>query len=709
MSTYFAESVYRECDVLLVDEADLIMVQCDREFAPAQVLVDATDTAFIDRLRKVISPISPGASHIGRNVTSAWVVAAYHTLSTTIQVYNRVQTNPRLLIWIGRNPFTGRTLFGRVVSELVDLADETNSEEQITQKDRKSRRVARAQAGPAPEELRRRRARLMDGFRAILEHDIYAPETGSIGDLARRLLHNPDSAAARADVATWCQGWFEGESELAPLRGNARLLEDVTSKVEIALLMTLLEKQLTAVVDDLPAVRRAVDPEDLLEGSFSRPARDYLSVVPEAPVGNITGFTFRQEKRADGPSNLKLEFSRYVGTGRAFLLQFPELFTADRWQGPHTVLVSGTSYAPGSTAHHIPVRPDGILEPLRDDGSSAEEAIAQSEFTFRPQRTLEGKPIRISGLTPGHRAEAVRNMVTAIASPRGRAPSLLQQCQEDLAQRSKSDPQKWNGRSLIGLVLTNYEEADAVSTMLRQTQGVRGQVSAMRRDNAAHTLHGPRRGQLGHLDEFGDLSVLTLVFGAFERGHNPLTADRSKSIFGSLLFVPRPMPVPGDWLTTVQALNAFAWEYRVPSGQTALQEISAVFNHKAHTLLMGAAIWGSAFWQLDDEARRDLAMTMIVRMWQVIGRGIRGNVPVKIDFLDAQFAPEAAVDPLAPAVRQTSLLAAMRWVLQGYIEGKQGRRYEQTLVRRLYGSFYYALSRTGGMRFDDETDFIARI
>jgi hypothetical protein len=116
------------------------------------------------------------------------------------------------------------------------------------------------------------------------------------------------------------------------------------------------------------------------------------------------------------------------------------------------------------------------------------------------------------------------------------------------------------------------------------------------------------------------------------------------------------------------------------------------------------ALGTNAFWMLTDESRLDLVMGMLVQMWQTMARGIRGNVPVIVGCLDAKFAPESAQDNLQPASYRTSLLAAFRWALRGYMEGTKGRPYEQTIMQSLYGPFYHALSRMEGIRFEDEPE-----
>lgn len=182
--------------------------------------------------------------------------------------------------------------------------------------------------------------------------------------LALRLLQPGDDQQAIAEVEKWCRKWLE--SDIKVFNKNIDY-EELTRNVHFAILITVLEDQLAYLVDYLPYVRTILDLQDLDDNLLKRPPSDYLAVVPESPVGNILGFFYTRDLH-DNSRGGKLEYFRYIGVGRALLLRFPTLFAIDGWEGPHTILISGTSYAPGSPkfqnslyytppAYHIDVKP----------------------------------------------------------------------------------------------------------------------------------------------------------------------------------------------------------------------------------------------------------------------------------------------------------------------------------------------------------------
>ena len=44
---------------------------------------------------------------------------------------------------------------------------------------------------------------------------------------------------------------------------------------------------------------------------------------------------------------------------------------------------------------------------------------------------------------------------------------------------------------------------------------------------------------------------------------------------------------------------------------------------------------------LEDDDRKKLASTLFTRVWQAVGRGIRGNVPVIVVFVDFEVGTRA--------------------------------------------------------------------
>jgi hypothetical protein len=409
----FAEAVYRECNFLFVDEADRVQVQFDETFAPDEVLVDASGNSFLNKLGLNVSTIyNSDRSNMAGDRFVTWTSTHYHAQNATNRIYHRLLTHPTLVEWLGSLPFTGRSLFARIIRDLVDPPIKQDSsisaQPKLTRQELMEQRRQRIiEADLSPTEQRRRRKELMDKLDGFLQYPLSRRRGGELSDLAFTILSAENDRQALAEIAVWCQRWLEAHNISLP---NQTDFEELTRNIHLAILITVLDNQLGFLVDNLSEIDRVVNLHDLSQDLLHRPPNDYLPILPESPVGNILGFLYKPERRNLKKAG-KLDYFRYVGVGRALLLNFPALFAVDDCQGPHTVLISGTSYAPGSPAYHIRIAPTVLLQPTTEDGLSGDAGIAESEFFFSPKQNRQGNYIALSGLPPAKRKLASGEMI----------------------------------------------------------------------------------------------------------------------------------------------------------------------------------------------------------------------------------------------------------------------------------------------------------
>jgi hypothetical protein len=181
---------------------------------------------------------------------------------------------------------------------------------------------------------------------------------------------------------------------------------------------------------------------------------------------------------------------------------------------------------------------------------------------------------------------------------------------------------------------------------------------------------------------------------ALERGHNILNAE-GKAAFGAVLFLNRPMPIPDNWQSTVQQLNAWALKHEKDStlyeeaqsisGNLTLTQVADIFYQNAVAEMVNLNYTAWAFKQLTQGERSVLCWTQLVSIWQIIGRLVRGGVPAVVHFIDVKFAPNSAIGEQDS--ESTSLLVAIIKVLEPCVEG------EDVLARSLYGAFLNALKQ----------------
>ena len=138
------------------------------------------------------------------------------------------------------------------------------------------------------------------------------------------------------------------------------------------------------------------------------------------------------------------------------------MFDVDDFEGCHTLLISGTSYAPGSPAYHIKEIPKVLLTPASNNNKSGDAGIAESKFYFAPQQ-LNGKYIAISGLLPDYRKQADEEMVKAICYAPGRTKSFLECLFKELAEKAEENVDNWGDRSRLLVINGSYVETDLIN------------------------------------------------------------------------------------------------------------------------------------------------------------------------------------------------------------------------------------------------------
>lgn len=708
----FAEAVYRECDFLFVDEADRVQVQFDRAFSPDEVLVEATENCLLNQLGRNFANQSymSDRRHIAAALFLAGKKANDYTQIATDVIANQLYNQQKLVEWLGQNPFTGRSLFARIIRDLVNPPlEELEEDEQktLTRQEQMAKRQQRILAG-VPEKQRQCRKSLMQTLEKFLQYPLDRNRGDrTLSDLALRLLYAEDSEAF-TEVTNWCKTWLD-KNNISPPEGDK--FDQLIRQTHFAIVITVLDDRLGFVIDHISELSRVIDLHNVNQSLVHRPPRDYLPVLPSSPVGNILGFLYKRDRRSQTNVGGKLSYFRYVGVGRALLLNFPTLFAVDNWDGPHTVLVSGTSYAPGSPAYHIRIQPTGLLKPKSNNGVAGDQGIAKSEFMLNPMMRLDnGKYIALSGLPPERRKSAIDSLVKAMCYAPGNVPNFIDDVFRKLKEKAENNPEWWSDRQRILMITGSYDEAELVASLLKPRYRIENigedSIYPLQRDNDPAEKGGIRRGKIPGLKDTNTQIVIAPLM-ALERGHNILN-NLGKAAFGAAIFLNRPMPVPDNWQETVRQLNNWAIANETNSDlyqdfldteeNLPLTKVGDRFYRYAVAQMLNLNCTARSFQQLTEEERSRLCWTQLVSMWQIIGRLVRGGVPADVYFIDVKFAPNSAEGELDSA--KTSLLVGMLESLAPYIEGNQKHPYEQTLGTSLYHAFYRALENTKGLKYE---------
>ena len=409
----------------------------------------------------------------------------------------------------------------------------------------------------------------------------------------------------------------------------------------------------------------------------------YRSFVPSAPMGNILAFSHNDGRAGrSGPATLRVIDCR--GVGRWILLNFHRMFESEVSEGPNVLAMSGTSWAGDSPDCDFQHPVNGIL--VAHDQEI--DAIRESEFRFQYINDPEmgGKPISISGIAdPDERRTALVKMVKRMAQP----GDLLE------TELSKLPSE----RRRVVLFTGNYEETipiyDALISLDRW-KPIQNQHRVLRlvRDEDSDDSPGIiRRGRV-HTLANTDAEILIAPLGAIERGHNILN-EQKKAALGMAIFLVRIHPSPDDLSFALHTMNRWAIERLRSHEQLGIPSTIAekkAFESSARSLWRRLLMMPMVYSRLNEDDHRALTWTLLVTIYQVIGRLVRGGVPAKVIFCDAKFAPNVAFGH-KPDDEKSSLLYGLRHILHPYLEDETTMisSRDREVARALYGAMYPAI------------------
>ncbi|HVB22599.1 MAG TPA: hypothetical protein VNG51_11680 [Ktedonobacteraceae bacterium] len=669
----FIEMAYLRSDLIVVDEVDRVQVQLDEIFSPSLTLMSRGKDSWLGGLSEKVSQElnREGMGQFRYEKIRGWVKDLMDAQSAAHSLYALLLNESTLSGWIEeeRDYFSGLILLEKLTIEVCDIPKEDNT---------------------SPFDNPRYK-QLWESFATFLDDPLGERNDHSLADLARQVIAVQDN-----QVRKRLQQWLQQQPGVAL---NEKELKPYGLRLEFAIMLEVLSDSLNSLIREWKQVEVVLGLEGSGSTLFHSPPEDYAALLPDAPMGNILGFQYLQS--ADDPKGPgELRFFRCMGVGRWLLLHLHDFLAADGLAGPHTLLMSGTSWAGTSPNYHLQIPVTGVL--LAPDDEI--EEINKSTFEYKFQRTQQRQPITISGKRGYARFQALREMLDALSREQNvgdiRLPSLLENKRKELPV----------GRERILLVVGSYVEAkEAYQYLSLQRNGWDTQMAYLVSDDTEFESEWRGKNnalQRGLVARFSDSEAWLLIapLMAIERGHNILNEEK-KAAIGAVYFLVRPHPRPDDINYIIHSINSWAVE------QYSKEDwlISLCKQDPAPLELVGQKFRGAAFgeWQrllrtplrystLRDNDRRSLTWSQLVSIWQVIGRLVRGGCAAQVFFCDAKFAPRKA-NLEDDEKENMSLIKGMREVLRPYFESNSDKTARQKdLVRILYGPMYKALENMEG-------------
>ena len=414
----------------------------------------------------------------------------------------------------------------------------------------------------------------------------------------------------------------------------------------------------------------------------------YRTLIPSNPAGNVFGLFYEEPDSSQGArrgGNLKLV--NHLGVGRYLLTNLSCLLSSEGQAGPHVLLLSGTSWAGGKmkekenvdglSEHAKPISYGSIASPLFDvqvkvsgilQQPPAElEQLNRSVFKLVDIRDKEGNQISVSG-QPIDRRQANLGLIAKELTRRYSGTTRLDAYWDDCEK-------KW-GQSLIYgrrralLVVNSYNDAAVVANTIQSSieSGNSGKfkVYALVRDekttnhsvSSSSTLiqnnfvSGIEKLPRSLVEEFGhsdERSILVAPISVISRGHNILTKQNPNNsvvaAISAIYFLHRPHPRPDDLSPIIGQLNRYAIDCVNANDDQPLAAGSIASQGQYQKYLAGAIARQAhaarqSYFMMPSQQKAQFAWDLITILWQTVGRGIRGGVPVFVGFIDHRFAPQ---------------------------------------------------------------------
>lgn len=667
----YVDLVMRHTHVVLVDEADLVQVQFDDRFAPMEILVRERGESWLDRTATQVARqiYRAGRPLVGRRPDlDRWLIAHDNTQRAVNRLYILLrEKDSHTRKWLGKHYFSHDILISRLEYELRSLLPDS------------SIFTKQAQAFK---------------YNPLVRGTPESPEAPPLAWYNALHLEMLESASNQAVLLL--EKWI---SEVG--NDNVKTLhKQQINKLALHLLVMLLVITLDHALHEMILLWSAS--EDLgvdrgRGGLFYNPSEDQLKLIPEPPMGTIIGFQYYDtEEDGDG----ELRFFHVQGLGRALLYHLHDaLKESDGVVGPHVILTSGTSWAPQSWKYHLPETPQAVLLPQKNGHQlplPTSEGRVQCFYEPLPDPSAPGKYLHVSGYEePERRMRSLRAMVDALTQPQGYQPSKFE---IELSQLDEH-------RRRILLVVGSYAEAEAVGDALAALFSEENQpftpedVLTLIPDSDGEGndvwQHFPGKLRRSLLNQMPKLSARFLVapLQSIERGHNILVGQ--EAAIGSVYFLVRPYPVPGDIHTAIHKLNAWSYHFFLQHPEKTATEAGLLLRQVASKEWEKALSKEKRYRTLDDQERSPLLWTQFVLVWQTIGRLLRGGASARVHFIDSRWAEHSLVGK--KDTEQTSMLVGFRNILRAAVTHPDP--IEQAIAQTLYGEAAIAFEHVQGVHY----------
>ncbi len=736
------ELLQYEFDLVIIDEVDGVQKSFDDSFAPrAPIMGDEQNTyAPSIGLRSSEALRQRSGSQFRKPVNAKWQSNFFAFFGLIGAIYAMLQNEREALQPFYRDtPFTAGSilysLWRRRITAMTDQAGAISLDDPVFAKEfldviKVAGSINRYVQGASVSEEDRES---QEG--PNFDDTRFGDAAEALQEIARRLLVTDFYEGVIADVEAELDGRlgvFNAAVQSHEQTGDLKP-RHVALALVLATVTNLALSHYNWLVKTQAAVARDFQIEDgYLLGQASGLIKNYRTLLPASPAGAAFGL-FYDDPRTEQANAMggKLTLISHLGVGRHLLTHLHDLLQSEGQAGPHTLLLSGTSWAGGSVTVNDPRtgKPMECSSPSFDvqmpvkgvlrQPKAELDAIGHSCFALVSVRGPDGRQYRVSGQPQERRTENLAAMTERFASPSGE----LNQFERDWRQMEMrwADCQEGalDDRRRALLVTNSYADAaitaDALANALRKNRYADWSVHCLvrDRDDTATNEAGSRprvarplpRSLVERFGELDECTVLVAPIQVIARGHNILNRHHVAAI-SSIYFLHRVHPRPDDLGPTIGRLNRFAqacFDHGVKASgdqETVAHRAQRIRHAANHIVRHGLEAGRLGYMRLPAEYKAQFAWDMLTPLWQTIGRGIRGGRPVFVGFVDNAFAPLSFEGAGRLDTPNSSALVQCLKQLRLAVS-KKSNPSEFQVARLLYQPFYDALQDTDGLRYGE--------
>jgi hypothetical protein len=703
-------------DVILVDEADTIQSDLDKLCTQDQVLLSPNVAAFTaSSIRCVTQAVNLNS---GGQYASPMHVQWHRTLNrlqdSISAIYHLLICHTETLSWLTyRKPFTAASIFADIFLYSGDRENISPLERQATLEQiavlasslyRAASAVNDDQSALPGDQL----GQLNNAFTFLSDLRLQILDTSLYDD------EHPALRAIQKALLDGCLSWllpedFSAQSVNRIRQDSSRFQRprptDTVAGVARCIVLAMLANECLASYAYLVRHHSAVEQEFELAGdSAFREAKRimdlYGHLLPRPMVGAVYGLLFEPAGEATQGGVLRLV--NHLGVGRYLLTHMNKLMAAAQQAGPHALLLSGTSWAGGESENASPTYDLQIpVAAILSQPAREREAIRKSRYELL---SVMNAPTRVSGRAPEDRRLELQRMASQLVKAGSSGQSLLSRKWDELAETRAFEIHR---RRRAMLITNNYEDARHVAVAMSfeardrhiiyclvpdkqaRADDFKKHAVAIDAVNSNRVVWLPR----SQIEEFGaspEGSVLVAPLGPASRGHNIVTIEgEAIAAVSAIFFLHRPFPRPDDLDRFTGLINRVAHDICTGRKQPSPPSTPGVHADWAARVLRSTVDRGFAlrasYQEMSRDAREQYAWDLLTSLWQTIGRGIRGGVPVYVAFCDERFAPG-----LFEGKRDTAYSSCLIQICETLTSAAEAEA-DHNIARSLYGPFLDAL------------------